>query len=67
VRNPSQDRLQIVTGAQLQEHCRSAGLTPFKLPRHLVTLPELPRNSSGKVIKLQLRKLLVGAQPQSSL
>ncbi|KAI8465260.1 MAG: hypothetical protein J3K34DRAFT_525487 [Monoraphidium minutum] len=52
---------------QLQDYCRAAGLTPYKLPRRLAPLPELPRNSSGKVVKPAVRELLLGAAARSAL
>ena len=36
-------------------------LARFKLPRHIVTLPELPMNSSGKVRRGELRRLAAEA------
>ena len=57
-----------VTPALLQQHCRSMGLTPYKLPRYLVALPSLPRNCAGKVLKLAVKQLLVDARhPRSAL
>lgn len=55
------------SAALLQEHCRgAAGLTPFKLPRRVAALRELPRNSSGKVLKAAVRELLLAARPPRS-
>ena len=44
-----------ITLADLVEHCRAAGLAAYKCPEHLQLLPELPRNSMGKVLKQELR------------
>jgi len=33
-------------------------LAGFKVPRHVVTVDELPRNATGKVLKEQLRAWL---------
>jgi acyl-CoA synthetase (AMP-forming)/AMP-acid ligase II len=38
-------------------------LADFKLPTELITLPELPRNASGKVIKKQLAELPARTPP----
>jgi long-chain acyl-CoA synthetase len=38
---------------ELVEFCRGR-LAPFKYPRQVVLLPQLPRSSSGKVLKSQL-------------
>lgn len=41
-------------------------LARFKLPRYIVALPALPRNSSGKVKRRELRRLALealGLQP----
>jgi long-chain acyl-CoA synthetase len=43
---------------QLVQHC-SKYCAPYKVPRHFVTLKELPKNSLGKVKKAQLRELLL--------
>lgn len=37
-----------ITEAELQEHCIQR-LAPFKRPRRVVVLPEIPRNPNGKV------------------
>ena len=39
----------------------SDSLARFKLPKDLLVLDQLPRNAGGKVVKPQLRALLVGA------
>ena len=31
-------------------------LADYKLPRHIVQLPALPRNATGKILKTELRK-----------
>ncbi len=38
----------------LIEHCRSL-IASYKKPRHVVPVPDLPRNSTGKVAKVELR------------
>jgi acyl-CoA synthetase (AMP-forming)/AMP-acid ligase II len=43
---------------QLLEHCRLQ-LAPYKVPKLIVQVDELPRNSSGKVLKAKLQELLV--------
>jgi acyl-CoA synthetase (AMP-forming)/AMP-acid ligase II len=46
-------------------YCRE-NLAPFKVPRSIVFLPRLPRNSQGKVLKVKLReKLASGAPPRT--
>ena len=45
---------QAVTGAELIEHCRGR-LAPFKLPKQVVFVDDLPRNSAGKLLKRDLR------------
>jgi acyl-CoA synthetase (AMP-forming)/AMP-acid ligase II len=37
------------------EFCRDK-LAGYKIPREFVSLPELPRNANGKVLKTELRK-----------
>ena len=49
----------VVSGGLLQQHCRSAGLSGFKLPRTVVAMEELPRNATGKVLKPQVRSMLL--------
>jgi malonyl-CoA/methylmalonyl-CoA synthetase len=43
---------------ELRAFARSR-LAPFKLPRQLVTVDELPRNALGKVIKPRLKEMIV--------
>jgi acyl-coenzyme A synthetase/AMP-(fatty) acid ligase len=31
-------------------------LADYKLPRHIVLMPALPRNATGKILKTELRK-----------
>ena len=43
----------------LQQHCRQAGLSPYKLPRAaFASQAPLPMNASGKLLKQQLKQLL---------
>ena len=51
---------QGVAREALIAHCE-ARLARYKVPRRLVFLPELPRNSSGKVVRADLVKLAEGA------
>jgi len=39
----------------LQQFIRSK-LADYKLPKHIVFLPALPRNATGKILKTELRK-----------
>ncbi|MER8007563.1 acyl-CoA synthetase [Streptomyces sp. NPDC094149] len=43
-----------VTEAELIEHAREK-LSPFKAPKRVVFVTELPRNASGKILKRRLR------------
>jgi acyl-activating enzyme 14 len=70
---PQQQQCGFLTAAELQQHCRAALLSPYKLPRVVVCAQQLPLNSSGKVVKAQLKQqaqqlMLKGGQvvPQSS-
>ena len=38
-------------------------LAGFKVPRHVVTVDELPKNSTGKIVKQELRAWLT-AHPE---
>jgi acyl-activating enzyme 14 len=51
----------VLSLVDLQQHCRAAGLSAFKLPRVVAAWPhsELPLNSSGKVMKAALKQQLV--------
>jgi acyl-CoA synthetase (AMP-forming)/AMP-acid ligase II len=49
---------RVVTLEQLQQHCRQAGLSGFKVPRLAVRLQQLPVNSTGKVVKGLVRQVL---------
>jgi fatty-acyl-CoA synthase len=44
-----------VEEAQLIDHAR-AHLAPYKLPKRMVFVPELPRNTAGKLLKRELRR-----------
>jgi fatty-acyl-CoA synthase len=46
-----------VTEAELIAHARTR-LAPFKAPKRVVFVPELPRNASGKILKRELRDRL---------
>jgi len=47
-------------GTELQEepllHFARERLADYKVPRHIVILPALPRNATGKILKTELRK-----------
>jgi acyl-CoA synthetase (AMP-forming)/AMP-acid ligase II len=51
---PSQDCELPLTLARVRQHCTRQGLASYKCPRRLYLLKELPRNSSGKVLKFRL-------------
>jgi len=50
-----------VTEQALQAHCR-ARLAPYKLPRQIRFVPELPRNSGGKVLIGKLQDAALAAR-----
>jgi acyl-activating enzyme 14 len=58
---------QVVDVAVLQQHCRAAGLSAYKLPRVIVQLQGLPLNSSGKVVKAAVREQMLQQQQQQEL
>ena len=39
---------------EIKRHCSNHGLAPYKLPKRAFIVPELPTNSSGKVLKHEL-------------
>ncbi|MGE2734226.1 class I adenylate-forming enzyme family protein [Mycolicibacterium vaccae] len=45
----------------LSEHCRALGLSRHKSPERLELVPALPRNSTGKVLKTELRTMFAVA------
>jgi fatty-acyl-CoA synthase len=45
-----------VTLEDVREHC-ARSIAKYKAPHHLVVIDELPRNTTGKVVKANLRKL----------
>jgi benzoate-CoA ligase family protein len=51
---------------QLIDHCRD-GLAHFKAPRAVVLVPALPRTSTGKLQRFQVRELVAQVNPLSSL
>jgi len=50
---------EVPTLAELGQHCGAHGLSRYKHPEQIEVLDSLPRNGLGKVIKAQLRALLV--------
>ncbi|AYJ87741.1 long-chain-fatty-acid--CoA ligase [Sphingomonas paeninsulae] len=42
----------------LHRHCKGA-LAPFKRPKRFITIDALPKNASGKILKRELRMLVV--------
>ncbi len=44
-----------LTVASIEEHCAGV-LAPFKRPKRIEVLPELPKNPSGKILKRELRE-----------
>jgi fatty-acyl-CoA synthase len=53
---------QAASGDDLSAHCR-ARLSGAKVPRDFVFLESLPRNPTGKILKRELRSVVVGAEP----
>ena len=54
--------IEVVEGASVDEQelrawCRKK-IAPFKVPRTIVTLEELPRNPTGKILRRELTKLV---------
>ena len=47
-------RQSVVTLSQIRQFCGEKGLASYKRPRRLFHINELPRNSSGKVVKFML-------------
>jgi acyl-CoA synthetase (AMP-forming)/AMP-acid ligase II len=41
---------------QVRQWCKQRGLAGYKCPRHVFYMTQLPRNSSGKVLKMHLRE-----------
>jgi fatty-acyl-CoA synthase/long-chain acyl-CoA synthetase len=40
-----------VSGEELREHCRAAGLSSIKVPGRVLTMDSLPKNAVGKIAK----------------
>jgi long-chain acyl-CoA synthetase len=51
-----------LSAASVVEHCRGR-LAGYKKPRHVVFVDSLPRNSLGKVLKPELRRLFYKPGP----
>ncbi len=51
----------IATAAEIVEHCRER-IAGYKKPKHVRFLSPLPRNSTGKVQKFELRKLFAAEE-----
>lgn len=44
-----------VDNEQIEQHCRNL-LTPYKVPRKITVLPELPKSAVGKILRRALRQ-----------
>lgn len=55
---------QVVDALLLQQHCRASGLSPYKVARMIIAVESLPVNSSGKVVKAEVKQLLQQQQQQ---
>ncbi len=55
-----------VTIEELRRHAEPA-LSPFKLPRQLLVLPELPRSASGKLLRRLVRDRFRNQVPEKEL
>ncbi len=57
----------VLAAEQVIAHCREK-LSSYKKPKHVQFVPALPRNSTGKVLKFELRKAFAGElQPSMQL
>ncbi len=43
--------------SEILDHCKTR-LAPYKLPKSIIFLPELPRNATGKLMKRKLRETI---------
>lgn len=50
---------QAVSAATLVKFCKDK-LAPYKIPRKIHIVPDLPRNSTGKILKKELKKQVAG-------
>jgi 2-furoate---CoA ligase len=55
---------QRVTAAEIDDHCRAAVLAGFKRPRQYVFVEDLPRNASNKVLRRELRDMVVAGDQE---
>jgi acyl-coenzyme A synthetase/AMP-(fatty) acid ligase len=51
-----------VDAAELQAHCRSQ-LAPYKIPKWIAFVAQLPMTSTGKTIKRELKEALKKTLP----
>jgi len=51
-----------LTAADLDTHCKSSTLSPYKRPRGYIFLNELPRNAANKVLRRVLKEKAVEAR-----
>jgi long-chain acyl-CoA synthetase len=51
------------TVEEILEHCRKE-LAPFKVPKDLVFLPELPKSAMLKILRRELRDREMAPTPQ---
>lgn len=71
---PDPDWIEVVTAAvilrpgasinadELKSYARQS-LAPFKVPKKILFVEDLPRNTAGKILKRELRKLAIPAEP----
>ena len=54
------DGVEVLTLADVADHCRSVGLANQKIPERIEIVDEIPRNPMGKIRKQELRDRFVG-------
>jgi acyl-CoA synthetase (AMP-forming)/AMP-acid ligase II len=56
----------VLTQQQIRQWCQENGLSNYKHPRHIMTMRQLPKNSSGKTLKYLLIEQF-SSKPRSKL
>jgi 2-furoate---CoA ligase len=55
-------RRKRVSAGEIDRHCRAAVLAGFKRPRQYVFVDDLPRNASNKILRRELREMVIASE-----
>ena len=54
---------QQASESEVRNHLRESGMPPFKIPKQVIVVDDLPRSPTGKVLKRKLVERLTESEP----